>query len=166
MSSLSSAVALTANFYLHEFTRSQTAARAGIDVHVEPGDPVYANLERLCRTVLQPLRSSFGPVHITSGYRPPKVNLMIGGSDRSQHCTGQAADFVVTGYSPYDVCRLIQDADMPVDQCIHEFGQWVHVSIAAVGREPRKEYLTAYKVKGNTRYRRGIHLIEDLQGVV
>lgn len=139
---------LSDNFYLDEFTRSQTAARRGIDMAVEPFGVVYFNLRRLCRRVLQPLRDALGPVHITSGYRPPKLNRLIGGSATSQHQYGQAADIVATGHTPLEVATWLREHVTGYDQLIHEFGEWVHVSVpsAALPTPARMERLTAIKV--------------------
>jgi uncharacterized protein YcbK (DUF882 family) len=42
-------------------------------------------LAYLCREVLEPLRSRFGPVTIISGYRTPGHNRQVGGARRSRH---------------------------------------------------------------------------------
>ena len=140
-------IQLTKNFYLDEFTRSETAARHGIDIIIEPGSEVFYNIKLLCELVLQPLRDALGPVHIISGYRPFEVNRLVGGSKHSQHIYGLAVDLVVSGYTPLEVSRWIKHNINDFDQLIHEFGQWTHVSIAGIGQPPRKQYLTAVKVK-------------------
>ncbi len=132
---------LSQNFHLSEFLRSQTAARHDIDM--TPTPEVVDNLRRLCTDVLQPLRDALGPVHITSGYRPPKLNRLIGGSTTSQHVYGHAADLVVTGHTPLEVSRWIRDHLDTFDQVIHEFGEWVHVSVPAGFESPRRQALTA-----------------------
>ena len=100
-----SRIKLSPNFYLDEFTRSQVAVRHDITISVEPDSLVLENLRRLCVNVLQPLREALGPVHVTSGYRPLAVNILVGGSSRSQHIDGLAADIVVSGYTPFEVCQ-------------------------------------------------------------
>lgn len=51
------------------------------------------NLERLARTVLEPLRSRLGmSIPIVSGYRCESYNKKIGGASRSQHMNGKAVD--------------------------------------------------------------------------
>lgn len=35
------------------------------------------------------------PIHINSGYRTPEHNAKVGGSPKSQHLTGKAADIVI-----------------------------------------------------------------------
>lgn len=139
-------IQLTRHFTLDEFQRSQTATRYGIDMTIQRGGIVHSNLQRLCQQVLQPVRDHFGPVTITSGYRPPRLNTLIGGAPSSQHLTGLAADFVVPGYPLLEVARWIRDNCPGYDQVIHEFGEWVHVSVAAHNKSPRNQCLTAVKV--------------------
>jgi len=54
------------------------------------------NLEKLCQTIMEPLREHFGsPIYITSGYRPPDKNKAVGGVSTSDHLMGRACDFYV-----------------------------------------------------------------------
>ena len=152
---------LSPNFMLSEFTRSQSAARLGRDVIVLPDSPVEFALRRLCKLVLQPLREAVGPIQVTSGYRPAWLNELIGGSPRSQHCQGLAADILApTIMTPLQLCRRIHALGLPYDQLIHEFGGWCHVSIAADGLA-RAEQLTAYHQDGFAKYTEGLHSIES-----
>jgi hypothetical protein len=153
---------LSPNFYLDEFTRSQTATRRGIDNRVEPDSIIHTNLTALCRQLLQFIRDDLGPVHITSGFRSPELNIAIGGSTASQHCNGLAADIVVSGYTPFEVCEWVVSNNMPYDQLIHEFGSWTHISIAAQGDIHRQQQLTAYKVEGQSAYTQGIYHMDNL----
>jgi hypothetical protein len=149
---------LSANFTLDEFLVSQTAARHGIDM--TPPPEVVDNLRRLCEGCLQPLRAATNrPIFISSGYRSPELNQLIGGSKSSRHQTGEAADFLVSGMTPYDTCRLIVEMGLPYDQVIHEFGRWVHLGVADI---LRGEELTAYRKDGKTRYVFGIKTMEEL----
>ena len=157
---------LSDNFYLDEFTQSEAAERHGITIIVEPGSEIERNIQRLVDTVLQPLRNALGPVTITSGYRPPRVNGLIGGSPTSQHKYGLASDIVVHGYTPLQVAKWIRDNIDDYDQLIHEFGRWVHVSVPADNAAPRNECLTAAKVNGRTGYVPGLIAVEDAERVV
>ncbi len=147
-------IQLSKNFYLDEFTRSQVAARHGINMRVAENGVIHHNLRRLCVTVLQPLRDALGPVHITSGYRPPKLNRLIGGSSNSQHQFGQAADIIVSGQTPLDVALWIKYNIKDFDQLIHEFGRWVHVSVSGLNSDPRRQQLTAVKIPKLTMIRK------------
>jgi hypothetical protein len=54
---------------------------------------------------LEDIRHRFGgrPMRINSWYRPPAINAAVGGASQSRHLVGDAVDFVVSGYHPYDV---------------------------------------------------------------
>lgn len=135
---------LTEHFTLEEFTASGTAARLGID-----NSPSEQEIENLRRTadLLEKVRNLFGgaPVIISSGYRCAKLNKIIGSSGRSQHITGQAADFRVVGKTPLEVCEAIRSAKLIYDQCILEYYNpstgdgWTHISWSS---NPRCQNLT------------------------
>ena len=149
---------LSKHFHLAEFTKSQEAIRRGISN--APTDLVLSNLEALCNNVLEPLRSEFGPVKISSGYRSPQLNRVIGGAANSQHTTGEAADIEVLDVDNCDLAKWIAD-NLEFDQLILEFhvhedgpnSGWVHVSYSQQGN--KREVLTADKVNGRTVYSRG-----------
>lgn len=99
----------------------------------------------LAHGILQPLRDYVGaPVNVSSGYRSEAVNRYVGGAKTSQHRFGQAADFVVAGMSPREVCETIIRLELPFDQLIQEHGRWVHVSIS---KKNRGQVLTATRSK-------------------
>lgn len=140
---------LTDHFHLSEFMVSQTAQRRGIDMTVPPA--LVPRLRMLCENVLEPVRRQFGPVVISSGWRPPKLNRIIGGSDSSQHSQAEAADFEVPGVSNVTVAQWIA-RNCRYDQLILEFVEqgkpnsgWVHCSYRA-GRL-RGQNLTARRVR-------------------
>jgi len=63
---------LTANFSLHELTKSETALRMGFDN--TPGEAETEALRLLAEKVLQPVRDHFGKgVKVNSGFRSPEV---------------------------------------------------------------------------------------------
>ena len=151
---------LTANFTLDEFLVSQTAARHGIDM--TPDEDIEKNLKRLAETCMQPIRDQLAaPVIISSGYRPKKLNKLIGGSKTSVHPKGRAADFRVVGYTAREAAEIIQNMSLPVDQLILEFPEsarsWIHLGIAEDGEEPRGQVLTAKRGEdGKTIYSVGL----------
>ncbi|NER83545.1 MAG: DUF882 domain-containing protein [Leptolyngbya sp. SIO1D8] len=55
--------------------------------------------------VMEEIRTMFGgrPIQINSWYRDPATNAAVGGASMSRHLSGDAVDFVIPGYHPYDV---------------------------------------------------------------
>lgn len=119
---------LSKNFTLEELSFSDAAKRHGIDN--TPSDANIENLKRLCALILEPIRDIVHkPVHITSGYRCPIVNSLVGSKVTSQHMTGCAADIKVPGVAPDVLIKAIIGAGLPYEQVIREFDSWVHVSV-------------------------------------
>lgn len=78
-------------FTMDELTRSETARRMRI-ANV-PNTTQVSNLKELVRNVLDPLRERFGgKIYVTSGFRSEVLNAAVGGSSKSQHLEGKAAD--------------------------------------------------------------------------
>lgn len=96
----------------------------------------------LVKNVLQPTRDHFKlPMTVSSGYRSKAYNLDIKGSDTSQHCFGEAADFVIGNISLQEIVKFIAK-NLQFDQLILESSNgknWVHCSYK-VGRN-RKQVL-------------------------
>mgnify|MGYP003338020388 FL=1 len=119
---------LSKNFTLEELTFSDAAMRHGIDN--TPNDEIIENLKRLCALVLEPIREIVHkPVQVTSGYRCPIVNSLVGSKVTSQHIRGCAADIKVSGVTPDVLIKAIIGAGLPYEQVIREFDSWVHVSV-------------------------------------
>lgn len=118
---------LTPNFTLHEFTYSQAGASRKIDN--TPDDKQMAAIETTAKAMEQ-VRKICGnmPIHITSGFRSPRVNGLIGGSKTSAHLSGHAADFRVARLSVAQVIDRINASGLKYDQLINEYDSWVHIS--------------------------------------
>ena len=139
---------LTPNFNLDEFIISQAAERFGYNN--SPNEQVISNLRDLCIHVLQPLREIVRiPVVISSGYRSPTVNAVIGGQYHSQHLEGKAADFSVPGMTLSEVFNTVYKY-LPYDQLIYEFGRWIHVSYN--GTKNRYQASSSKRIAGKTVY--------------
>lgn len=139
---------LSRNFNLSEYTRSQTATRAGIDN--EPTPEHLGALAKHAQRILQPIRDHFGrPVRISSGYRCLELDCAIkltalnkrralrghdphtldeyvatlaGRTSKwSQHSKGEAADIEVDGVANNTLAKWIRDVGLPFDQLILEF---------------------------------------------
>jgi uncharacterized protein YcbK (DUF882 family) len=110
-----------------------------------PGVAEMTALDLLVRYVLDPLREHVGvPVRITSGYRSPRHNAVIGGSPRSQHCRGEAADIKVHGYTAEQVAVIIAQLGLPVDQVIwYDPARGGHVHVSHSAKHNRGQFLRA-----------------------
>lgn len=90
------------HFTLSEFFCSSTAAKNGIKNEPSSDEKatIVRNINLLVDNVLDPIRDiAHAPILITSGYRCPMVNRLVGGVDNSQHMSGYAADFHVQGFT-------------------------------------------------------------------
>lgn len=126
-------VMLSPHFSLAELTQSETAARRGIDN--TPPPPVLAALARTALG-LEGVRTLLGtPILVTSGYRSPALNKLVGGQRASQHLTGEAADFISPAFgTPATIVARIVAGGLAFDQVIVEFGRWVHISFSGSNR--------------------------------
>jgi hypothetical protein len=134
---------LSDHFTLAELIQSQTASRLGLDNTPPPA--VLAALERTA-VGLEYIRTLIrAPIIISSGYRSPDVNQVVGGAASSQHIKGEAADITAPAYgTPYQLMTRIVNSNIDYDQCILEYYNhttgtgWVHVSFSD---KPRKQAL-------------------------
>lgn len=125
---------LSKNFTLNELTYSSTAIAN--KVSNIPGKLELENLKKLCNNILQPIRDKCNDsIHVTSGYRSPMLNKLVGGSKTSQHVLGQAAD--ITVYSKEGnkklfnmIVQMIENGEITVGQLIDESDyKWLHISL-------------------------------------
>jgi hypothetical protein len=124
--------ALSENFTLEELSFSETAVRHNIS-----NQPAAETVVRLGATArgLERVRALLGaPIRVTSGYRAPAVNAIVGGAPNSAHRLGWAADFTSPFGEPLAVCQAIAASDLAFDQLIYEFGAWTHLSFDPRGR--------------------------------
>lgn len=92
---------VSAHFSVYEFACSDKSDTVLVDT--------------LLIEVLEQIRSHFGkPVKINSAYRTPAYNISIGGSPRSQHCLGTAADIRIVGVDPIQIALYV--ASLPYFQ--------------------------------------------------
>lgn len=120
------AIKLSNYFTLEEFTHSDIAKQEGIDN--TPSASEIVELTRLHDNVMIKIRKSLGVTVITSGFRSKKLNASpsIKGSSSSQHCKGQACDFIVKGQSLNAVFNWCKK-NLVYDQLILE-PSWLHIS--------------------------------------
>lgn len=115
---------LTAHFALEELACTQHR-----EIDNTPPPEVVGAL-RTTAARMEEIRRLLGDrvITISSGYRCPALNRVVGGAKTSAHLTGHAVDFNCHGYgTPQKVCRSISESRIRFDQLIEE-GSWVHIS--------------------------------------
>jgi len=134
------------HFTISELLKSDTALKHSL----WNGAPKEAeeNLRSLVEQVLDPLREQYGkPIRVTSGYRCPKLNNLVGGAPNSQHMRGEAADIVANNPEDNLLLGRLIEALGKFDQLIYEQcdkhgnPRWIHVSYKPNGWN-RKQVLT------------------------
>ena len=136
---------------------SITATRLGVDN--TPDNEQLNNMELLAEKIFEPLRQWVGgPIKINSFFRCPDLNKTIGGSNKSQHCHGQAMDIDDNyGHATNSEMYHWIKENLDFDQMIWEFGDddnpaWVHISYVSP-EDNRNRCLKAYRVNGKTNYK-------------
>lgn len=129
---------LSPHFSLEEMTLSETGVR-----HHADNTPDAEHLERLTRTCakMEQVRDLLGAaISVSSGYRSPEVNALVGGAKNSAHVLGYAVDFNCRQVGPpLVVAKVLKEARqkglLKYDQLIHEFGSWAHISFDPQARQ-------------------------------
>lgn len=108
---------LSANFRVREF-RCQDGS-----------DAILVSDELV--TVLQAIRDHFGrAVNINSAYRTKSHNTAVGGSPKSQHLLGTAADVWISGVTPLEIAQYAEHL-LGDKGGIGVYGSFVHVDVRA-----------------------------------
>jgi hypothetical protein len=96
---------------------------------------------------MEEIRTLLGDASIivTSGYRSPFVNKIVGGSLTSAHLNGRAVDFICPAFgTPLEIAKAISASEIAFDQLIYE-ETWVHISFDP---KMRREVLTKRRSSG------------------
>lgn len=127
------------HFNLSEFFLSATATKNSIknEPNLDERATVARNINLLVDNILDPVGDVVRtPIIITSGYRCPQVNKLVGGVNNSQHMSGCAADFHVQGFTPLMMRQVFLDIynTMDFDQLIYYRSKnIIHVSYVENG---------------------------------
>jgi zinc D-Ala-D-Ala carboxypeptidase len=132
-----------------------------LNIDNTPGPVETEYLKILAERVLQPIRDHFGKgVKVNSGFRSLETNQATGGSSKSDHVKGQAADIEIPGVPNAELAQWIMD-NLDYTQLILEFytpgvpdSGWVHVSYDPDNL--KNQELTATKQAGKTVYLNGL----------
>ena len=133
-------------FTLAELTRSETAARHKIDN--TPPAAIIKNLQYGVDMVLDPLRRLYKkPIKISSGYRCPQLNKLVGGVTNSWHQEGNAADIHIESADEAKILFSNLQKLPSVDTVLFEHSktaQWLHVQWN-MAKKPRHHLNFNYK---------------------
>ncbi len=115
-------------FTISELTKSATAISREIDN--TPSLEAEQNLRRLVAKVLDPAREQLGsPIIVNSGYRCKRLNETVGGTKRSYHLQGRAADLTTRSREGNKRLWAIL-SELPHTELIWEQGgTWIHVAL-------------------------------------
>ena len=120
-------------FTISELTSSATALREGIDNR--PNKCAYHLLHVLVDQLLDPIREAWGePIVVSSGYRCPELNALVGGAQHSHHLLGCAADLIAGNRDDHRrlfrmIVQMQQQGKIRFTQLIAEDNyRWLHIS--------------------------------------
>lgn len=117
-------------------------------MHMENRPADFDILDNLLNTMreLEKVRNIFGkPIIVTSGYRCPELNPLVGGAENSQHMKGEAADISASRKADnadlLGIIRTFSNYDQLIDYT-NDKGQvqFIHVSFKRDGKN-RREWL-------------------------
>lgn len=75
------------------------------------------------------IREKFGkPIHISSGFRCEKQNKKIGGSAKSNHCSGLAIDVVRTDSLEDFIVKNLETLNIYIED-LKSTPTWIHIQI-------------------------------------
>lgn len=123
-------------FKLSEFIHSDTAINRKFE-----NIPDWNGINKLniLAQYLDIYRAELGEaIHISSGYRCPLLNVIVGGSATSHHCKCEAVDLQIGNRTKMDAQRLFNfiktfntEHNIDIDQCFIEYKSngtyWVHL---------------------------------------
>lgn len=143
-----------------ELSKNFTWAEASITTHRQFDNEIPAHLYHAVKNTalwMEKVRKVLNdrPITVSSWYRSPELNAAIGGSKTSEHCFGQAVDFICPKFgTPVDIVKVLakQDSGIYFNQLILEH-TWVHISFPVPPVVPKMQVLT---LLANKKYALGI----------
>jgi len=144
---------ISKNITYGEAVSSATAKSRGISNI--PNETILKSMKYVAENIFEKVREHFKkPIKITSFYRSSKLNVAVGGSKTSQHCSGEAIDMdgdVYGSPSNKEIFEFIRDNlefDQLIVEGIHDFNMdWVHCSLKKSNN--KKQILLMFKNKDN-----------------
>lgn len=156
LGALSPRALIAPNFRVYELSRSDLAARQGIDNSFASDDELRAAIH-LARHVLQAIRDKFGSFSPNSVYRSQKLERSLKNKpstwlSTSQHARGEACDIEIVGMATLELAAWARDHLADFDQIICECydpakgpnSGWVHISLKAPGTGTNRKQCLSY----------------------
>jgi hypothetical protein len=139
---------LSPHFSYEEMTRSTWAQTHRVDN--TPDELQLAALINLCWKLGEPLRETFGPIHVNSGFRNETVNTGIHGVGGSKHLTGEAMDIRIDSEQQGKELFLFIRKNIDFDQLLFEYNRagamWIHCSVCLDPKQNRHQAIMNYRV--------------------
>lgn len=132
-------------FELTELLKSETAVAYGIENL--PTWEIVETLKRFVLNTLDPIRIKWGQALIvSSGYRVPELNIIVGGSATSDHQEGLAVDLKLPSWSKRKLSELfnliqemVESGEIDIDQVIYyRKKKIIHIG---AGEKLRKQFI-------------------------
>jgi hypothetical protein len=144
------------NFRMYELTKSDLAARLGIDNGFASEAELRAAIH-LARNVLQPIRDAFGSFSPNSVYRSQRLERALKNKpaswlSTSQHAKGQACDIEIVGKPTLELADWakthLPDFDQIICECYDPAkgpnSGWVHISLKPPGTGANRKQCLSY----------------------
>lgn len=139
---------LSPHFSYEEMTRSDWAEKHGVDN--TPDELQLAGMINLCWKLGEPLRETFGPIHVNSGFRSEAVNTGVHGVGGSKHLTGEAMDIRIDSEQQGKELFLFIRKNIDFDQLLFEYNRagamWIHCSVCLDPKQNRHQAIMNYRV--------------------
>lgn len=144
------------NFRMYELSKSDLAARLGIDNAFACEAELRAAIH-LARHVLQPIRDAFGSFSPNSVYRSQRLERALKNKpaswlSTSQHARGEACDIEIVGKPTLELAAWVKTHLADFDQVICECydpakgpnSGWVHISLKPPGAGNNRQQCLSY----------------------
>lgn len=147
---------LSPNFTLEELLI--TSYKEFQKKQLEEVKPFIDNLYIIANYILQPIRNYYKvPITVTSGFRGTALNEKVGGNKTSQHCLGEAVDFVVKGKTVDEVFEDIKTGK--IDICYRQLIKekingkfWIHLGMVKIPFKPKDKYMQKLTTTDGKKY--------------
>lgn len=130
---------LSENFWLYECLVSRDHPQ--VAEKLNPSAYQIDCLKLLFESCWQPVRDKWGRIDMGSVFRSQELNLLVAGSDKSDHLIAAAGDGVPRKAWIWRVYRWIVRKNLPYRQCIwYKDRGFIHISVNVPGKRWKHEH--------------------------